>query len=395
MKRLSNYINLVKNNNQNIKLIGGANLSKDILDIICRNKALWKRVLNEWQALEVATPNGGHILQDTAVYSEGTNASIFTAVDSLGVSIMVEIQNKITGPETILTLVPKLLADIEANCPTKPCKYNPSSTNLAVSGDNIMYGPSAGPKNPTTHNNVPIKIISVVPTDDPRNINKVECEYMVDHEDTNFSDNVKESQIHVKFKDCQFKVGDGDGSKAGDVPLCVVGDVMVSLGGPIPKNMNLQWVPITITGVNLPTVARPYCTYNIKGNGEAITANDVEESKIKKCSDKPPPRPTPGPTSGREEGILEDYISGDPDVEYFRVSVYRTQNNKDNLLGSSTVNKSATIKSVIDSIKGGNPNYRCLVSCGKMLVTSLDPKDYYTTFAHFRLKYEQVELYLI
>jgi hypothetical protein len=153
------------------------------------------------------------------------------------------------------------------------------------------------------------------------------------------------------------------------------------------------------------------CTYDITFNkdGNSFTSLMLDEALFHPCrTPGPTPGPTPTPVPGPRpvprphrrtlpQPIVEvqDYISGDPDVEYFKVTVYRTQNNRDHLLGSSTVNKSTTIKTVIDSIKGGNPNMRCLVSSGKMLVTSLDPKDYYTTFAHFRLKYDQVELFLI
>ena len=79
----------------------------------------------------------------------------------------------------------------------------------------------------------------------------------------------------------------------------------------------------------------------------------------------------------------------------FRVFVYKIGKTDDILLATATANRSQTIKSVIDGVKGANPNQRCLVSSGKMFVTSLDPKDYYITFGNLRLKYDQAELTLI
>jgi hypothetical protein len=87
--------------------------------------------------------------------------------------------------------------------------------------------------------------------------------------------------------------------------------------------------------------------------------------------------------------------NGEPELMMFKVYVYRTGRNGDDLLAHSTANRSQTIKSVLDGVKGANPSQRCIVSSGKQFVTSLDPRDYYTTFANLRLRYDQAELTLI
>ena len=90
-----------------------------------------------------------------------------------------------------------------------------------------------------------------------------------------------------------------------------------------------------------------------------------------------------------------DYTTGEPEINMFKVFVYRAQNKEDILIGTATANRSQTLKSVIDGVKGANPNQRCIVSNGKTFVTSLDPKDYYVTFANLKLRYDQAELTLI
>ena len=95
----------------------------------------------------------------------------------------------------------------------------------------------------------------------------------------------------------------------------------------------------------------------------------------------------------QQADIEIDY--GDPEIGMFKVDVYRTVGGGDVLLGSRVVTRNDTIKSVIDSIKGGNPNQRCIVSTYKSFLNSLGPKDYYATFNHLKLTRDQVELFLI
>jgi len=79
----------------------------------------------------------------------------------------------------------------------------------------------------------------------------------------------------------------------------------------------------------------------------------------------------------------------------FKVDLYKNTGGGDVLLGSRTVTRNDTIKSVIDSVKGSNPNQRCIVTSHKNFLNSIGPKDYYVTFGNLRLQYEQVELWLI
>jgi hypothetical protein len=97
-------------------------------------------------------------------------------------------------------------------------------------------------------------------------------------------------------------------------------------------------------------------------------------------------------------GHYQNEDNGEPELMLFKVYVYRmgrNERNGDDLLAHATASRSQTIKSVLDGVKGANPNQRCIVSSGKQFVTSLDPKDYYTTFANLRLRYPQAELTLI
>jgi hypothetical protein len=89
----------------------------------------------------------------------------------------------------------------------------------------------------------------------------------------------------------------------------------------------------------------------------------------------------------------EFYVSGDIDINLFKVAVYRTVNGRDQFVGQSTCSRNDTIKSVLNAFK--QVCMRCLVSSGQMFVTSLDPKDLYVSFSNLNLKYDQVSLYLL
>ena len=105
--------------------------------------------------------------------------------------------------------------------------------------------------------------------------------------------------------------------------------------------------------------------------------------------------PIPEEESKQTREYNLDYDGGDPDISVFTVHVYKNTGHGDVLLGSRTVRTTDTIKSVIDSVKGANPNQRCIVTCYKNFLNSLGPKDYYVPFGNLRLKYDQVELWLI
>jgi hypothetical protein len=95
-------------------------------------------------------------------------------------------------------------------------------------------------------------------------------------------------------------------------------------------------------------------------------------------------------------GSGADYDAGDAPIQTYKVSVNKIlRNNSKVPLGTVMVNRSATIKSVLDGMKDANPSTRCMVSGGSMFITSLDPSAYYTQFYNLRLKYDQVELDLI
>ena len=89
----------------------------------------------------------------------------------------------------------------------------------------------------------------------------------------------------------------------------------------------------------------------------------------------------------------EFYVSGDVDINLFKVALYKTVNGRDQFVGQSTCSRNDTIKSVLNAFK--QVCMRCIVSSGKMFVTSLDPKDLYVSFSNLNLKYDQVELYLL
>ena len=90
------------------------------------------------------------------------------------------------------------------------------------------------------------------------------------------------------------------------------------------------------------------------------------------------------------------YSSGEPEITTFKVLVYKNEFNKgDILLSSGSASRSHTIKSILDTIKGASNSKKCIVSCGRIFITSLEPKDYYQTLGSLHLKYDSVELYLI
>ena len=120
----------------------------------------------------------------------------------------------------------------------------------------------------------------------------------------------------------------------------------------------------------------------------------------KRKAPKPPKKPSApsAPSSSTitlttKEEMPEYYVAGEPDIILFKVFLYRTINNRDQFIGSTTCARNQTIKSVLDSFK--QSCMRCLVSSGRMFVTSLDSKDLYVSFANLNLKYDQVELFLI
>jgi hypothetical protein len=144
------------------------------------------------------------------------------------------------------------------------------------------------------------------------------------------------------------------------------------------------------------------CTYDIRKLMSRERMFKVSEDRLKDCVPITTWRPVIPPKVNLQNQQLfhnqghNQYEDNDePDLMMFRVYVYRTGRNGDDLLASSTANRSQTIKSVLDAVKGANPSQRCIVSSGKQFVTSLDPKDYYTTFANLRLRYPQAELTLI
>jgi hypothetical protein len=88
--------------------------------------------------------------------------------------------------------------------------------------------------------------------------------------------------------------------------------------------------------------------------------------------------------------------SGDADIQTYNVKVFKSMGkNGDTLLGSTSVHRSQTIKSVLDSIKGGSSSQRCVITSYHNFVNSIGPKDYYVTLSNLRLKNPQLELYLI
>lgn len=90
------------------------------------------------------------------------------------------------------------------------------------------------------------------------------------------------------------------------------------------------------------------------------------------------------------------YSSGDAEITSFKVYVYKNEFNRgDVLLSSGSASRANTVKSILDGVKGANNSRRCIVSSGKIFITSLEPKDYYQTLASLHPKYDSVELYLI
>ena len=123
--------------------------------------------------------------------------------------------------------------------------------------------------------------------------------------------------------------------------------------------------------------------------------NGVPENQLGPCVPTTVEEPQPQQQLYHNMNYHPYEDNGEPELMMFKVYVYRTGRNGDDLLASSTANRSQSIKSVLDAVKGANPSQRCIVSSGKQFVTSLDPKEYYTTFANLRLRYPQAELTLI
>jgi hypothetical protein len=94
------------------------------------------------------------------------------------------------------------------------------------------------------------------------------------------------------------------------------------------------------------------------------------------------------------QNVLIDY--GEPDIQTYNIKIYKSMGkNGDTLLGSTSAHRTQTIKSVLDTIKGGSSSQRCIVTSYHNFVNSIGPKDYYATLSNLRLKNNQVELYLI
>ena len=112
-----------------------------------------------------------------------------------------------------------------------------------------------------------------------------------------------------------------------------------------------------------------------------------------------PPVLPPGPVVPQPQGQgkttveIPYYDSGDQQYHTFKVTVYATKQNRDLYVGGGSVNRSETVKSVLDSFK--QKCNTCIVSSGKQYVKSLEGKDLYTTFAHLNLKYDNAEIYII
>lgn len=75
----------------------------------------------------------------------------------------------------------------------------------------------------------------------------------------------------------------------------------------------------------------------------------------------------------------------------FNVKVSRN----DQPLGQVIVNGNTTIKSILDSIKGGSNSRRCIISSYNKFLNSIGPQDYSVPLNNLRLKHGQVELSLI
>jgi hypothetical protein len=155
---------------------------------------------------------------------------------------------------------------------------------------------------------------------------------------------------------------------------------------------------VATTGTTKAAAAPPAVAGTTAAAGTAAAAAAPPPAAVTTGTTGSVPVPASAPTAGTFKVITappSDYTSGEPEINMFRVFVYKAQNNEDILLGTATANRSQTLKSVIDGVKGANPNQRCIVSNGKTFITSLDPKDYYVTFGNLKLKYDQAELTLI
>ena len=169
---------------------------------------------------------------------------------------------------------------------------------------------------------------------------------------------------------CKFKVGDR---------VIVKGRVEVFETFPLPAGATTKIETVNEVGVVFkvnevtPMAGTTVCVYIIKFNEKRYGGIEDEEM-LRSVED-------------------EFYVSGDVDINLFKVALYKTVNGRDQFVGQSTCSRNDTIKSVLNAFK--QVCMRCIVSSGKMFVTSLDPKDLYVSFSNLNLKYDQVELYLL